>query len=343
MKGFKFLSFCLLAFSCFICNAYGADHVKTKEKVVYLWDVTLSTKGYNSKTGKFDGQNIYGDVVKFLVKQIDGITDDNTDIYIIPFQHKVLDVWSAKSDNVGKKTLIDKIKKYENGDVTRTYISGPMEYAIDNLVDSVSRTFLYVLTDGLQNYPKESGMETLREYVRNSEWSKKSDETYMFYFAMTPAAVDPGLKEIIDDDSTAYFIGPDGLNMTWLDLELPDKLYYNIKDDSVINVTLTPRQDIRIPKGLSLKVCIRDNHFQINEIADVTDGIASIQLRGKYDYEKLKKEIPEKLDLIMNVELVGVEEIKNKEKVLVKLGDSKISLVLKNKPEKTLKIKLRNR
>ena len=324
-----------------MCNAYGADHVKTKEKVVYLWDVTLSTKGYNSKTGKFDGTNIYDDVVKFLVKQIDGETDDNTDIYIIPFQDKVLEVWSAKSDNVGKKTLIDKIKKYDNRDVTRTNISGPMKYAVDNLVDSVSRTFLYVLTDGLQNYPKESGMETLREYVRSSAWSKKSDETYMFYFAMTPAAVDPDLKKIIENDSTAYFIGPDGLNMTWLDLELPDKLYYNIKDDSCINVTLTPRQDIRIPEGLSLKVCIQDEHIQIDEIIDVAGGIVPIPLRNKYDYENLKKKIPEVVNLIMSVELLGVEEVKNKDKVLVKLGDNKIRLNLINKPEKRLKIKLR--
>ena len=54
----------------------------------YLWDVTLSMKGYNG------APDIYSKVVEVMVKDIQSITNERTEIVVIPFQDTQYDqVW----------------------------------------------------------------------------------------------------------------------------------------------------------------------------------------------------------------------------------------------------------
>ena len=89
-----------VAMSCFAQN--------TLDRRIYLWDVTLSMKGKGVKKTP----NIYNEVVEFLVHDINSLTDSSTEIVVLPFQTSVLETWSTKATEEGKKKIIARIKGY---------------------------------------------------------------------------------------------------------------------------------------------------------------------------------------------------------------------------------------
>ena len=64
----------------------------------YLWDVTLSMKGYNG------APDIYDQVVDVMIKDIRSITDERTEIVVVPFQDtKYCEVWRESATPEGKE------------------------------------------------------------------------------------------------------------------------------------------------------------------------------------------------------------------------------------------------
>ena len=55
------------------------------ERRIYLWDVTLSMKGYKERT-----PDIYDKVITALEKDINSIIDEQTEVWVLPFQTKIL-------------------------------------------------------------------------------------------------------------------------------------------------------------------------------------------------------------------------------------------------------------
>ena len=62
---------------------------KTTRKI-YLWDVTLSMKGYENGTYYTNdpSKNIYDNVLEWLVRDIKKVTDPQTEIYVFPFVNR---------------------------------------------------------------------------------------------------------------------------------------------------------------------------------------------------------------------------------------------------------------
>ena len=71
----------------------------------YLWDVTLSMKGFNG------APDIYDKVVDVMIKDIQSISNERTEIVVIPFQDKELDVWRAYATPAGKATITKRIRE----------------------------------------------------------------------------------------------------------------------------------------------------------------------------------------------------------------------------------------
>ena len=77
-----FCVFCLFVFS----QKYAKDIRQT-----YLWDVTLSMKGFGG------APDIYDAVVDVMIKDIESISNERTEIVVVPFQNtKYCDVWKEK-------------------------------------------------------------------------------------------------------------------------------------------------------------------------------------------------------------------------------------------------------
>ena len=62
------------------------------ERRIYLWDVTLSMKGYQERT-----PDIYDKVITALEKDINSIIDEQTEVWVLPFQTNILERWGATS------------------------------------------------------------------------------------------------------------------------------------------------------------------------------------------------------------------------------------------------------
>lgn len=332
MKGFKALLF-VCAIFLFSIDVMAQTTNYKGERHIYLWDVTLSTKG----EGVGNTPNIYNDVVKFLTTQINNIVDPNTEIYVLPFQTDILEYWSAKANENGKLELINRIRNYNNNIRTNTNISGPMKMAVEKYNDSSKRTLIYVLTDGKQNVA--GGVEALHNYIGNSQWQNSNNSTYLLYFMLTDNAVDNNLVKIINDTDNAEVIMPDALYRQWLDIQITRDIRFNIKDDKEICVTCNAIQKIKIPEGLIFNVSNQNSQIPLDEKIALKDNKLTFQIR--YDYNKLKDELGEETIIPVNVELLNSEEIAKRSGISVQLIDKSFNLHLINKPEKTLKIKLR--
>jgi hypothetical protein len=325
--------------------AKGQEESSLKERRIYLWDVTLSTKGYEASTKDFTGKNIYDKVESFLRREINSITNPLCEIYVIPFQDKVLDAWYVRADDNGKKDIIQRIKKYKDhpitNQITRTNISGPIDYAVENLVNNNVRTILYVLTDGAQNYPNAiKGKQAFIDCLNRNEWLK-NDNLLLCYFAMTDDANDEGIIKMVKKGG-GIVVGEEGLNVTWLEIDFPSKVRFNIKDDSVMNISFKAGKDVRVPSGMKFHIeTPADSPIRIDEDVVLDNLCLPVKMEGKYDYAKLKYVLPEESVISLSVSLCNAEEIKEKYQQIPLLLRPTIGLVLVNKPEKKMTITLK--
>lgn len=109
-----------------LLNAQGNSYKDIR--LTYLWDVTLSMKGYNGS------HNIYDKVVSAMIKDIESVTNERTEIVVVPFQNtKYCEMWKEYATPQGIANLKSKIKAYKNTDITNTNISAPLQYAIDEI------------------------------------------------------------------------------------------------------------------------------------------------------------------------------------------------------------------
>ena len=156
---------------------------------------------------------------------------------------------------------------------------------------------------------------------------------------LTDNAVDNNLVKIINDTDNAEVIMPDALYRQWLDIQITRDIRFNIKDDKEICVTCNAIQKIKIPEGLIFNVSNQNSQIPLDEKIALKDNKLTFQIR--YDYNKLKDELGEETIIPVNVELLNSEEIAKRSGISVQLIDKSFNLHLINKPEKTLKIKLR--
>jgi hypothetical protein len=301
------------------------------ERRIYLWDVTLSMKGYGG------AENIYDKVRDDLKKAINDLHDETTEITVILFQHKILDEWQVNATVSGKKDILNKIDKYSNNDTTRTNICQPLEYVLNKKIAEGKVNVLYLMTDGLHNEsPKQDLINLLQKWC--SRYAGNND-VFAFYVMLTEAAVDTDISNIIKNCQGFELVSP-GHSLHFLDL-LPtsDEIRYNLKDDGgkPVTVNFTSVQSIsEYPENIKIHVKTGDSnpYININEVVSLTDRKISFDINPV-----ISADLPETLSVTLYLEIENREEI---EKYNVSLFASTIDLILINKREKTLKIHVRD-
>lgn len=304
------------------------------EKRIYLWDVTLSMKGYQDKT-----PNIYDKVVQALKKDINSIIDEQTEVIVLPFQTKVLDRWSVKATREGKRELIANIENFENNEVTNTNITLPMKEVMNTLVDPGKRNVLILLTDGEQNakgYPLDVLLELIRKWCAFAE----RNDAHAFYVMLTSFAVNDQLVRVIDETCRINKIitDPNDINLNFVELLPQENLKFNIKDDvgKKIRLKIDCKKKVTIPKDVRLHIyCNNNPHVAIDQVASVINGVLEFEVKLKQAYEDMKNALPQD----MNERVIVHIEIEEAAKYpLLQLMRENVGLELINKPEKTLKV-----
>ena len=322
-----------LVFSILFSIAYSVSANNLTKSVpeqrIYLWDVTLSMKGYKDLT-----PNIYNDVIEFIKKDIRAIKDESTMIKVAPFQEGILEVWSEKATVEGKKRIIDKIESYDNKDVTDTDIMSALTKAECDMIDENLRNQLILLTDGKHN--DKSVHAKFLEKINDGEWKKFATENNAFlrYVALIDIAVIPGF---VNDETKMIQKGFE--NVVFADLIINQEPRFNIKDDRKVELYLRCSQDLKLPE-LRFRITCSDSIMKFDKDVVLKDGkVLAFPLN--YDYNMLKKTIPEEYNLPINIELLDSEVDINQEILKPILHTHNLNLVLVNKPEKILTIKIK--
>ncbi len=317
------------------------------KKYIYLWDVTLSMKGYK---GQYP--DIYDKVVQFLIEDIKAKDiDPESKIIVCPFQadKTVLGTWEYRITTDGKEKLVQKIEQYNNEEVTNTDIVSAIRYAKNNLVDTTNYcNYITILTDGSQS-PKLGGTPALINEIR--DWKKFAigKDAFAIYLMLTREAENEEIKNESDPDKGIWIGKATPGDMRPLMLT-PNDIRANIKDDKQIELTFEPDTKKPIEKTILVSITFNDTigimsktsfkELPIEFASNSTKGIITLPLEFNETYEKLKNILPVDQPTIIpiSIELLNADKLAP---LIVNLTTNNVSLHLINKPEKKLTIRLK--
>ncbi len=323
----KILLFIFLLFFCF--EAFSQSK---SQRRIYLWDVTLSMKGYQDKT-----PDIYDNIVDFLKREINSLTDESTEVVVLPFQEKILENWTVRATEEGKKEIINRIIKYNNDIVTGTNIVQPIKEIQQRLIKNDKRNMLFLLTDGKQT----GGNKDLLSIIRNWEQYAKINDAYAVYVMLTKGAEDEEVVNAINQTNDIEVIREPG-EIDWIDLQPAKLVKFNIKDDNgkPANIALICKKNIALPENIKVRVSSMDNPYVMFDETVVIKN-SNISFKLTYNYQQLRDSLSEMMSIPIRVELQNQEEIKKNTKKIILLSPNDLELQLINKPEKTLKINVK--
>ena len=331
-----------LFFTLFVClSAAVTAQIKTQRRV-YLWDVTLSMFGEKCVGGFVqkdpNGLNIYKEVRNFLVQDIRSITDESTEIIVLPFQVDVLDVWREKADVSGKRDIINKIENYPKQGCSWTNIVTPMEKLQKELIFSDKNNLLILLTDGVQS-ETHGGKARLVEHIRRWDQFAKTNSAYCLY-VMLGEGEDEDLKGEIDKKDRMIWTNKTGGDI--VDLHPASELIsINMENDRTASIPLKYKSSVVLPDNVKVCVTSNDNVLNIDQIVTVKDGLITFDMKYKEEYDILKTKLPETQRLFLQIELINRDELwKNAGKILF-FTNNTVQIELINKPEKLLRIRLK--
>lgn len=335
MKKVFFISLSLILISQ--CLAAQDKNVPRR---IYLWDVTLSMKGYNG------APDIYDDVVKYLERSINEIQDESTEVYILPFQEDVLDTWSANCSVEGKKSLIEKVKGYKNDKVTKTNITKPIQYVKEHIISDAKRpsTYFCILTDGGQS-SSLGGASALYDELCRWPGFAVEHKAHLVYVMLTDGAKEDAESFIPKDNKgTITPVGPNESLWDQISIKCKEQVSVNLKDDKTISVPISNESSIPIPSGIKVQyVSQQDSLVNLIGESEIIDGVISFAANFGSSYDSLKVTLPDEYLLPLQFQIINSEEVKQSKKINVVFSQSTTVVRILNKPEKTLKISLKRK
>ena len=307
----------------------------------YLWDVTLSMKGFNG------APDIYDQVVDVMIKDINSVTNERTEIVVVPFQDsKYCEVWREMATPAGKKALADRIRAYKNEKVTKTNISAPLQYAIDDIFSKDKIDILKLMTDGNDN----ANPKKLEEIL--SRWCEiaKEKDAYGYYILLTTAAKNGDLslvlKGICNFEEIDVSNMLDGIaDIRQINAAWDEGILINIRDDYGKEKRLdfiVFGGDGSIPAGFKIRFKTQPNPYvEINEVAEMqSDNSLIIPPKFLQPQKTLSQSLPQYYsDIILEYE--PTEEMANGKFAFTRIVDNECNVILENKPVKTVRINVK--
>jgi hypothetical protein len=299
---------------------------------IYLWDVTLSMKGYQGNTA-----DIYDKIVKFLENEINSISDESTEIVVCPFQETILDTWKANASDAGKQTIIDKIKAYNNPKVTGTNIVVPIQSAQNKLIKPDKHNLLILLTDGKQT----GGNDSLLQLI--SKWEKYANinDAFALYVMLTEEAICQDIIDTIKKTDNIEVVTKPG-QAAMIDLQPSNPIKVNLKNDKTATISFNYKKGVILPSNINIQVYSNNQCLTINQKTTLKDSKISFTINYKKDYNTLKIQLAETTKIPLKISIDNRDELKEAGKI-VYLTKENLTLELINKPEKTLKISIKKK
>lgn len=306
----------------------------------YLWDVTLSMKGFNG------APNIYDKVVDVMIKDIQSITNERTEIVVVPFQDRALDVWRELATPEGKAAIIRRISNYKNDNITNTNISAPLQYTIDNIFSTDKIDIMKLMTDGNDNVNPTKLYDILDHWCDIA----KQKDAYGYYILLTNAAKNDDLSLVLkgicnfeEIDASQMLNGIAEIrqiNNSWKEgilINIRDE--YNKPKRLVFNVYAG---DGNIPAGFKIRFkTIPNDYIEIDEVAEFqSDNSVVIHPHFIKSQQALMNELPTEYlydDIVLEYEPTP-DMASDPKFAFTRIVDNVTAVMLENKPLNTVNI-----
>lgn len=215
----------LIAILVFLPFALNAQILK--ERRVYYIDCSYSmvTNG------------IWDDVRDNLKKAIDNVSDETTELIVIPFafdgkHHTDLTAYSETATEKGKSALKTKIDGLTTNKGTMTYHSDPLNDFYRSRVNNGRITYLFFMTDG-QNEEKPDCFKPLLR-----QWGEKygGRNVYGFYVMLDKQAKDPSVEDIINQQDHLWKVETADVNINLIRLQ--STAIFNARNDTYFELPI---------------------------------------------------------------------------------------------------------
>ena len=320
-------------------SAFAAGNMFKDIRQIYLWDVTLSMKGYGGNP------DIYDKVLSVMIKDIESIDNDRTEIVVIAFQDtEYCQIWRTLASENEKQQLIEDLKNYNNDEVTNTCLSAPLKYVMNSVLSGDKIDILKIMTDGNDNVNFPEFGRCLDKWCDISN----TKDAYGYYILLTKNAKDEKtivrMKNICNFEVIDAEHDLDGINkIRQLNLESGETgIPVNIRDEYN-----KPKRvkfivyggDGRVKPGFKIKFQTEENpYIDIDEECELAeDNTVILHPKFKMSQEDLKASLTAAFENV-NLYLDPSEEMQDGDHSFVRIVNKMTKVTLINKPEKTVKI-----
>lgn len=321
------------------------------DRCIYLWDVTKSMQGHDKyKPNNYNPErDIWDPVVKWLKNDIEHISDENTELYILPFQENILvddlKAWSGKATKADKAKLMKMIDgtKTAFSTVTGTNIVDPFREVMNKYIDKSRNNMVILLTDGKHN--GTGGQEAWRNLLSTWHPYAKEHNAFLTYVMLTAEAMDDQISSVLNP-ATGQIISSDAARADQINIKPVQHVRLNVTDSvDVVKIRIpleNTKKGLPIPDGVRVAIKSADDSIiVVDEEVEVADELLTVQLA--YSAKELKNimDVETIANVPLTLELLNYDEILQKYNIRVVLMFSSVDLMLINKIQKKLTITLK--
>lgn len=319
MKNIKFYKILvLIGVVCFFAN--GVYAYDKREKRVYYLDCSVSMIGRRNsknedKKGEKDEDDIWDSVKLNLKNAIDAVTDETTELLVVPFANncdfnlsndllKCKQVFATKEGKRDLKKYIDEIPT-PNWDVqkTMTYHKIPLNDFVTYRIDSTKETYMFLMTDGLDDEKGETFNDMVKKWHQYTGVKDEDDisDVYGIYVMLNSKYNDKTREELIK--RTDYFWQFNTANVNINRIKLSTDVVYNIRNEKFVAIKVDGNT-----QGLTFVLSAKDSNapFEIKETTIQGDKlIVPILPKENIDVHSLE----ESKEYTIEVTMSGADDI----------------------------------
>lgn len=247
------------------------------ERRIYLVDLTRSMEGFNG------AEHIFDTVKDQLRQAVLSINDTTTEVIIIPFTNKPLEIYKNK---ISQK---DSVLNYISNLTTRTGDTNILEawQRGEGLLDSDKINYMFMLTDGVHNCGEP--IDSLYKSLDN--WHKMTHGKYQFafYVLLSENAREKEICRIVESSKQMWLVPSMNIHTDFIIGNM--NLSINIINSNKVKLHLACTNPGIFNQGFRFKISMPENDcYRIINASDAIDSNGDVT----FEIQKLKpqKELP---------------------------------------------------
>ena len=247
------------------------------ERRIYLIDLTRSMRGFNGS------EDIFDNVKQQLSEAISELNDTTSEIFLIPFTNKPLDVFHEKIAN--KSVILEYIEgldtKHGDTNILDAWKNG------EEFLDSTKINYLFMLTDGVHN----TGEPIDSLYKELMDWYLRVEGKYefAFYVLLSPNAREKEICSIVESSKQMWLVPSMNIHTDFIIGKM--NLSVNIIDNNNVRLHLSCTNPEIFNNGFKFQIAFPENkYYRIKNETNVLDSNGDIS----FEIEKLQpqKDLP---------------------------------------------------